>query len=236
MNCEQCGRLNPVGYKFCGGCGALAGPLSQALPPPPVFYAPQSEIPRRPSEFNWNRVNRFEVGIVVGSFLTIVGFFLPWVSTFGFSVSGLTLHSFLWFAFLLLLGVMVLSILKIFVPGFSENWPFETALTGMVLFSGLLVVIALIDSPGGFSWSIGPFWCLIMVAATGIASLAPFVVGFQFLRVPIATSTSSVSGTSSDARTSPPSESGSSRRFCSACGNPIDSGERFCSSCGAVAS
>jgi hypothetical protein len=179
---------------------------------------------------------RFEAATVVGSFLTIIGLYLPWASSYGFSFSGFSVHSFLWFAFLLLLAVMVLSIVKIFLPAVSEGWPFQTVLAGMVLFAALMVLIAAIDIPSGLGWSFGQVWSLIAIAVTSVAVLAPFVLAFHFLRVSIAVPASGGQGFSVESGDSRSTDPGQSRRFCSSCGQSMQSGERFCSSCGTVSS
>jgi hypothetical protein len=174
---------------------------------------------------------RFQVGIIGGSFLTIVGLYLPWASTYGVSFSGFSIHSFLWLAFLMLLAVFALSILDLFIPTLSEGWPFQTVLVGVVLFAALLTLIAAVDVPTGFGWNIGQVWTLIAVAGTSIAALSPLVSAFQFLRIPVSTTKIGVGAAHNVVGTSFPAESGLPRRFCSACGSPMEADEQFCSSC-----
>lgn len=234
MNCEKCGRSNPIGFRFCSGCGAPSAPPVTYSPPPVT----QTNVIRQPSggptsiDFSWNRVMRFQGVITVGSVLVIVGLFLPWVSSYGFSFSGLSIHGFLWLSFLLMVAVLVLSVLEVLIPGFSESWPLRPVVAGIVLFSAVLILLGVVNMPGGFSWSFGPIWSLIVVISTALASLAPFVPSFAFLRLPISTSTMNANGFGGASSQAPPSAHGQIGSFCSSCGNAIDPSAQFCSSCG----
>jgi len=246
VNCEKCGRPNPEGSRFCGGCGAPSGPatrLVQDAPTlstpqsaatfssPPTFSVGQTNTRVNTPEFNWSRVSRFQIGTAVGSFLTIVGLFLPWASGYGYSFSGLSIHGFLWFSFLILVAVLVLTVLEVFIPGFSDNWPQQPVVSGIAMFSALLVLIGVLDFPGGYGWSIGPFWCLVMSIALVAVTLTPYVPALYFL-LPI--STSVATGTTPGVgRVSPVKSQEPARQFCPSCGNAIDSNSQFCAYCGA---
>ena len=241
MNCAICGRPNPEGYRFCAGCGVPSVPTNQqpptptsslTPPTPPTYSNRQPNAGARSTQFNWNKVMRYQAAIVVGSFLAIVGLFLPWVSSFGLSFSGLSIHGFLWFSFLFLVAVMVLSVLEMFIQGFSDSWPLHPLVSGMAIFSALLVLIGLLDSPSGFGWSIGPFWCLIFSLALVAVSLAPFVPGLHFLRIPLTRSSALLGTVSGSDRTPLPDSPRSPRRFCPSCGKVIEFDSQFCSSCG----
>ena len=238
MNCANCGRPNPEGYRFCAGCGVPSVPTEQQpptptrSPTPPTFSTRQPNTGTNSMQFSWNKVMRYQAAIVVGSFLAIVGLFLPWVSSFGLSFSGLSIHGFLWFSFLFLVAIMVLSILEIFIQGFSDSWPLHPLVMGMATFSALLVLIGLLDSPGGYGWSIGPFWCLIFSLALVAASLAPFVPRLHFLRIPLSRSPALLGTVSGTDRSSSPYTPRTPRRFCPSCGKVIEFDSQFCASCG----
>jgi hypothetical protein len=237
VHCGQCGQLNPEGFKFCSKCGApAAAPPSWVATPqsatPFTGIAPTPLITGATSPgFDWNRVMRYEAITTVGAFLTLVGFYLPWLSAFGFSVSGIGAHSYLWLAWLCLVAVIVLSIVKMFSPGFTQTWPYQNLLVGLILFSSLLVFIAFIGTLSGSYWSFGPFWTLLMAAATSVAALAPLINGLDFLRVPVSSTPSHQRSSNTFVSPAPTSTVGSSR-FCGACGAPVDTDEPFCSHCG----
>jgi hypothetical protein len=235
VNCSQCGQSNPVGFKFCSKCGAQAATSGAAPLAPPVAGPGGANVAgpvtTTSAGLDWNRVSRFELVTVVGAFLTLVGLYLPWLSAFGFSVSGIDAHGYLWLSWLCLVAVIVLSIIKVFSPGFSETWPFHNLVAGLVLFAALMVVIGFIDTLTGSFWSFGPFWTLLMIGATSVAVLTPLISGLDFLRLPVSTTQRAApmtTVTGSPAPTPP----GTAQRFCSACGNQIVGQETFCSRCG----
>ena len=236
MHCSQCGQLNPVGFKFCSKCGAPAMTPSAAQSAPPVAgsgvaYSAAPVTSTTSPGLDWNRVARFEVVTVVGAFLTLVGLYLPWISAFGLSLSGIDSHGYLWLSWLCLVAVIVLSIIKIFSPGFSETWPFQNLLVGLVMFAALMVVIGFISTLTGSFWSFGPFWTLLTAGATSVAVLTPLIGGLDFLRAPVSTTPRAAPQVNVDL-SAVPAPSVTTQRFCPACGSQAVVQEVFCSKCG----
>ena len=241
MQCSRCGKALPEGAVFCGGCGARVEVATPSVPPTPTptltptptplaGSAPAS-VPVSPvsSAFDWGRVQRYDVGIVGAAFLAMIGLFLPWGSIGypGFSVSGsgFSFHVSFWLSFLLLIAIIALSIVKVLVPTFAGSWPMQPVILGMAGLSTLIVLIGFRTFFSGVSLSIGPFWCVVMLAALLVSILTPMVNIRAFNQPLVAPSTRRGPAVASASPTA--------GAFCSSCGAP-SAGSRFCSRCGAA--
>jgi hypothetical protein len=109
------------------------------------------------------------------SLVLLVSFWLPWYSVGPFSVDGVGAHSWLFIAVLDAIVLVLYFFITMFgvgdlaVPGAMSKDQLLAILTGVNL---LLVVLAFLLKPTGFSWSYGAFLAL----AAAIVAFLPFGV------------------------------------------------------------
>lgn len=186
MICAQCGNNVAEGAAACPRCGApVAGAASHDAGQVPAGAggpgAPMAAAPAQPFAFDAGRLSQTDRITGIASLVLLISLFLPWFSVsagpYSASASGTAAHGYLWIVFLLVLAIEAYLVLQ---AGFAQL-PFQLPLSGEQLLLGatginlLLVLIAFVFKPGGYSlgvgWSFGAFIALI----AAIVAFAPLI-------------------------------------------------------------
>jgi hypothetical protein len=120
-------------------------------------------------------LNRQELIMGPASLVLLVSFWLPWYSVGPFSADGVGAHGWLFIAVLDAIVLVLYFLITAFgvgdlaVPGAMSKDQLLAILTGVNL---VLVVLAFLLKPTGFSWSYGAFLAL----AAAIVAFLPFGV------------------------------------------------------------
>jgi hypothetical protein len=168
--CSRCLVEVFPGTALCPNCGAAIRPTVLPKPKPKRV----GKVRRRVNE-----LNRKELVFGPATLVLLVSFWLPWYSAslgpFSASVGGLSAHGWLFLAVLDAIVLVLYVLITAFGAGDLADMgrlskeQLLTALTGVNL---LLVVIAFLLKPSGFSWDYGAF--LALVAA--VVAFLPFGV------------------------------------------------------------
>jgi hypothetical protein len=158
------------GTALCPNCGAAIRPTVIPKPKPKKVGKARQRV---------NVLNRRELIFGAASLVLLVSFWLPWYSAsigpFSASVGGLSAHGWLFIAVLDTIVLVLYVLITMFGAGDLADMgrlskeQLLTALTGVNL---VLVVLAFLLKPSGFSWTYGAF--LALVAA--IVAFLPFGV------------------------------------------------------------
>lgn len=178
--CPRCQGQASDEAAFCPHCGGglsasdeLKASTAPPLPSPPSPTLPASPTATPSYSFDiarWSTADRISG---IATLVVLISLFLPWfsVDTF-FSVSGLSAHGYLYL-------VLFLSIALLIYLGARAGWDrlpgnVSIAHAPVMLVASLinlvLVLIAFLFKPSGFSWSVGAWLALIaaIVAAAPI--------------------------------------------------------------------
>lgn len=213
MNCSQCGSEVGMGASACPNCGALM-PTS----PPPGASSPVTGttvpappgagtgIPSGPSRtpgvgtpfvFDYKKLSREYLISGIATLVLLISLFLPWVTVnFGglgsASASGVDLHGYLWFVFVINLAVLAFLGLKASSPQMPLRLPVPES-QALLIATGVQFVIVLLGFifkgyPSGYGVGYGYGAFVSLVAA--IVAVAPFAIPFiQARRMPKGPST-----------------------------------------------
>lgn len=164
--CSRCLVEVPPGTALCPKCGA-------AIRPP----ATVRQMPKRVGKTR-QRLNALSAEDRVfgpATLILLASFWLPWYSVGPFSLNGLSVHGWL---FIAVLSAIVL-VLYVFITAFGvgdlaaqgrlSKDQLLAVLTGVNL---VLVVLAFLLKPAGFSWS----WGALLALAAAIVAFVPFGV------------------------------------------------------------
>jgi hypothetical protein len=158
------------GTALCPNCGAAIRPTVIPKPKPKRVGKVRRRI---------NVLNRKELILGPASLVLLISFWLPWYSAavgpFSVSVDGLSAHGWL---FLAVLDAIVL-VLYVLITAFGAGdlaaqgrLSKEQLLTVMTAVNLVLVVLAFLLKPSGFSWSYGA----LLALAAAIVAFLPFGV------------------------------------------------------------
>jgi hypothetical protein len=154
------------GTALCPNCGAAIRPPIRPKPKPKRFAASRHRV---------DELSRQELIMGPASLVLLVSFWLPWYSFGGLSADGVGVHSWLFIAVLDAIVLVLYFFITAFgvgdlaVPGAMSKDQLLAILTGVNL---VLVVLAFLLKPTGFSWSYGAFLAL----AAAIVAFLPFGV------------------------------------------------------------
>jgi hypothetical protein len=164
--CSRCLVEVPPGTALCPKCGAAIRP--------PVTVRP---MPKRvgKSRRRLNALSAQDRVFGPATLVLLAAFWLPWYTVGPFSLDGLSVHGWL---FIAVLSAIVL-VLYVFITAFDvgdlatqgrlSKDQLLTVLTGVNL---VLVVLAFLLKPTGFSWS----WGALLALAAAIVAFVPFGV------------------------------------------------------------
>ncbi len=160
-----------------------AGPVGQS-PYQPPFTQP-GPGPQTPAfSFDLQRLSPIERVVGAASIVALISLFLPWFGVFGFTVSGVGWHGYLYLE--LIVALLIIAYL-VMCCGWDQL-PFALPVArGPLLIIGvsvqfLLVLIGFLDKPSGTSWQIGAYLALIAALAAAVPVIAPAVKSFQASR------------------------------------------------------
>lgn len=166
--CSRCLVEVFPGTALCPNCGAAIRPT--VIPKPKAKKV--GKVRRRV-----NVLNRRELIFGSASLVLLVSFWLPWYSFDQFSISvsfsGLSRHGWLFIAVLDAIVLVLYVLITMFGAGDLADMgrlskeQLLTVLTGVNL---VLVVLAFLLKPSGFSWTYGAFLAL----AAAIVAFLPF--------------------------------------------------------------
>src|SRR5580700_9477587 len=164
--CSRCLVEVFPGTALCPKCGAAIRP--HVMPRP---------APKRAGKWRQrlNALNAKEQVAGPASLALLVSFWLPWYSIGPFSADGLSVHGWLFIAVLssivLVLYVLVTAfgVGDLAEQGRMSKEQLLAVLTGVNL---VLVVLAFLLKPAGFSWS----WGALVALAAAIVAFVPFGV------------------------------------------------------------
>jgi len=166
--CSRCLVEVSPGTARCPKCGAFISP--------PVIARPAPKRVRK-SRQRLNALNGSDRVLGFATFGLLVSFWLPWYGTGPISLSGLSVHGWLFIA----ATDSILLVLYVLITAFGVG---DLALQGrmskeqlLALMTGVnlaLVVLGFLLKPAGFSWSWGAFLAL----AFAVVAFLPFGVPF----------------------------------------------------------
>jgi hypothetical protein len=151
------------GTKLCPNCGAAIRPAVAPRPQP-------KKVGKTRQRFN--ALDRRDRVVGLATVVLTISFWLPWYSLGSFSVDGLSVHGWLFIALLNSL-VLILYVLIIafgvgdLAEGRLSKDQLLAVLTGLNL---VLVVLAFLWRPSGFSWS----WGGVLAVAAAVGAFVPF--------------------------------------------------------------
>jgi hypothetical protein len=164
--CSRCLVEVFPGTALCPNCGAAIRPPIRQKPKPKRFSKSRQRV---------EELGRKELIMGPASLVLLVSFWLPWYSFGPFSADGVGAHGWLFIAALDAIVLVLYFLITAFgvgdlaVPGAMSKDQLLAILTGVNL---VLVVLAFLLKPAGFSWSYGAFLAL----AAAIVAFLPFGV------------------------------------------------------------
>ena len=168
--CSRCLVEVFPGTPLCPNCGAAIRPTVLPKPKP----KPVGKVRRR-----LNALNQRELIFGPASLALLVSFWLPWytasVGPFSVSVDGLSAHGWLFIAVLAAIVLVLYVLITAFGAGDLADLGRlnkEQLLTILTAVNLVLVVLAFLLKPSGFSWTYGAFLAL----AAAIVAFLPFGV------------------------------------------------------------
>jgi hypothetical protein len=154
------------GTALCPKCGAAIRPAVALRPPPKKVGKSRQRL---------NALNAQDRIFGPATLVLLISFWLPWYSVGPFSADGLSVHGWL---FIAVLGAIVL-VLYVLITAFGvgdlaaqgrmSKDQLLAVLTGVNL---VLVVLAFLLKPAGFSWA----WGALLALAAAIVAFLPFGV------------------------------------------------------------
>jgi hypothetical protein len=168
--CSRCLVEVFPGTALCPNCGAAIRPTVMPKPQPKRV----GKVRRRVNE-----LNRKELVFGPATVVLLVSFWLPWysfsVGPVSISIGGLSQHGWLFIAVLDAIVLVLYVLITAFGAGDLADQgrlSKEQLLTIMTAVNLVLVVLAFLLKPSGFSWSYGAFLAL----AAAIVAFLPFGV------------------------------------------------------------
>jgi hypothetical protein len=164
--CSRCLVEVFPGTALCPNCGAAIRPPIRQKPKPKRFAKSRQRV---------DELGRRELIMGPASLVLLVSFWLPWYSFGPFSADGVGAHSWLFIAALDAIVLVLYFLITAFgvgdlaVPGAMSKDQLLAILTGVNL---VLVVLAFLLKPSGFSWAYGAFLAL----AAAVVAFLPFGV------------------------------------------------------------
>lgn len=164
--CSRCLVEVFPGTAVCPNCGAAIRPTVLPKPKPKRVGKVRQRV---------NVLNRTELIFGPATLVLLVSFWLPWYSFGPFSAGGLSAHGWLFIAVLDSIVLVLYVLITAFGAGDLADMgrlskeQLLAVLTGVNL---VLVLLAFLLKPSGFSWSYGAF--LAVIAA--IVAFLPFGV------------------------------------------------------------
>jgi hypothetical protein len=134
--------------------------------------------PARKSRQRANALSSRERVLGVASLALLISFWLPWYSIGPISVHGISVHGWLFIAVLDCIVLVLYAVITAFGAGDLAEQGRLSKDQLLVLMTGVnvvLVILAFLLKPAGFSWSWGAFLAL----AAGIVAFLPY--GLPFL-------------------------------------------------------
>jgi hypothetical protein len=164
--CSRCLVEVPPGTALCPKCGAAIRP--------PVTVRP---MPKRvgKSRQRFRALSPQERVFGPATLILLASFWLPWYSVGPFSIDGLSVHGWLFIAVLSAIVLVLYVLITAFdvgdlaLQGRLSKDQLLAVLTGVNL---VLVVLAFLLKPAGFSWS----WGALLALAAAIVAFLPFGV------------------------------------------------------------
>jgi hypothetical protein len=186
-SCPQCQTETSDDAAFCPQCGATipqsfgitAEASAAPAGPPPSTYsyaatpAPGTAVYSGAFKFDATRLSSADRITGIASFVLLITLFLPWYGAFGFSPDGLSWHGYLYIVLLVTIAILVYLGARAGLGTLAINKSLAHAPVLLVatLVNFVLVFLAFLFKPSGFSWQYGAFLSLIaaIVAAAPIA-------------------------------------------------------------------
>ena len=175
--CPECQGQASDGAAFCPSCGTglvVTSPQTEpsyGASPPSTGASGSTTQAYSFSAARWNSADRITG---VATLVLLVSLFLPWYSADGvFTVSGLTVHGYLYLVLFVSIGVLLYL-------GARAGWdrlPISLSISHapvMLVLSAVnlaLVLIGFLFKPGGFGWSVGA-WLGLIAAIVAVAPIA----------------------------------------------------------------
>jgi hypothetical protein len=164
--CSRCLVEVPPGTAVCPKCGAAIRPPVRVRPAPKRVGKSRQRL---------KALGAQDKVFGPATLILLASFWLPWYSVGPFSIDGLSVHGWL---FIAVLDAIVL-VLYVFITAFGvgdlaaqgrlSKDQLLTVLTGVNL---VLVVVAFLLKPAGFSWA----WGALLALAAAIVAFVPFGV------------------------------------------------------------
>jgi hypothetical protein len=169
--CDRCLIEVFPGTPRCPKCGAPIGPQ--------VKTRQSRQTPKRVGKTRQrvNAVNAQDRITGPASFALLISFWLPWYGIGPFTIDGLSVHGWLFISVLNSVVLVLYVVITAFGAGDLADQGRLSKEQVLVLLTGLnvvLVVLAFLLKPGGFSWSWGAFLAL----AASIVAFLPYGVPF----------------------------------------------------------
>jgi hypothetical protein len=185
VNCQSCGRELSATDVTCPSCGQAVGTTGTS------GSGAGGARPANAFKFDRARLSQTDLVAGVATFVLLIALFLPWFGvSLGLGVSGtadgLSVHGYLWIAFILCLVEVIYLVVRAGMPDVLKGrlpLPHDSLITTANTINLVLVVLAFVFKPGtgGLSsihvgWRFGAFVALI---AAIVAALPKVAISFS---------------------------------------------------------
>jgi hypothetical protein len=189
--CPNCQTVLDAGTTACPNCGSPQPGVPPATASGPVGPPPAPAPSAKPQvKFDWASINHVDRLVGIGTLVLFISLFLPWYSfKFGgiigtVSWDGLTAHGYLYITLFVSLGVIALLAAEAAgawkLPATSPM-NHDQLLLGATTINFVLVLIAFVFKPGGYSFS-GVGWSYGSFVALAASIVAAFPLGWPVIQ------------------------------------------------------